>query len=1218
MSDFHLGKNIVLEKNRLSQLATWLTDRNINVKYLIFTGDMIDAPTVQAQCILKLKKQYPSISEYLKPNTEPNSILPCICSAGKEFISFYNAQLRESTLCAMKQAGEIFLEFINQIGLDKKRVILCCGNHDRMRFAEEKELTCIKEQGMDEDTINKPFEAYDALCQIINDRLSHQTMIYPCDDMNFVIANSNWKTPVQNETNRMCINCESLSYHLTQLRQSDTFNRNHNLLIAHKPYDDFCESVKYPYTNESLTIAQIAERTTAAFLYGDKHSYSVKVKNTLKEFMCGLPLSFQGVRYNLLDFDPSVGFHSCSYILNDGNGWIKVPITDCIESIYNESRAYLKDFAFTLLTGNKSVPFEWDEVVTIMQNAHNKDTLVKLSELFSSFSELRQGQPTIEIQNNTLFAQLISLIESSALQAVSIKGRPGVGKSTFMTITYLYMLWLFSCGKTRFIPFYFNLDTVTTNLAKDVNSSCNVEAYISYCLEQFSDYLNNCLKLSKEYKLPLCLFIDGLEKSKILAPGNNMIEKRIYQLVETELQSTDRYLMCFNTHNSYNFEDSFEKINRFTYVLYMNRVRILPYKSEEQKQNMFLSSYLALKGIPADDIKLQALKKTLSKFRTPAIDLFFLHHCDEHIFKIQDNENIWDVLRTHLTVLENISDHMFKFRIDTIQHAAGLLFSQRKCYAEIVNAVEVKSLTIAEFLLFINSPIITNYLIASYYVQELTTYSNSSSTRIHEDSILYSFVPHELAILIRLILDEKGNAVNDILARFIDQHSKELNGYLYSTIAYLCGHLRTGDNANLINSLPKPDRKSNGFFALCHRRSYDLANAIYSDQKFPVENILIEFIDNETYRKFNRSYQLHYYQDISNNSIRNQREWDPHKPPQRGFDFRSSFLMLLSKLEPALQDAKAYPLMQLDLFTLCDLIYSRLQHMTSDGLFYSAKYNERNDSESEAIMNRIVVLLKKYNSVYGGKKSTNNRIGAYFSLMYAQFDKAKKSISKNKGKDVDIPYVSPCYDFEQILALSRLARVGWNIDIPGEIKPEYQPNYKIDPETGSSVTPIRETLMQHVMESVFIAQMFLPDTLPEEGYQKSEVISLLLFSELGKTEDGDYSPNYSNYNKRKNIEETCLAHMSILGALDGYATQPKLFQPLSSGTSININMRICWEIKMIQCEYKYYTLYKELKFNDERRTEFEADFEEPVTNICKSIREQLVLKNPNFKSYFTK
>ena len=1221
MSDFHFGKNITVERKRLDDLATWIKESELKIDYLVFTGDIIDAPVVQTDCVKKLKKQFPDAPDAIKsikPSDDPDSIRASICAAGSDYISAYNDLLRDITKKHMKQAGEFFLSFIRRIDIDKRDVILCCGNHDRLRFADEPVFECKDTRHFDESVMEEQFAAYDDLCRSINDELSHRTMRYPRKGVNFIIANSNWKTPSQKETNNMCISCDSLSAELSQLRHSEMFNRNCNLLIAHKPYDDFCESVKYPYDGELLTVQQIIERSVTAFLYGDKHSYAIRMRNDPKEFMCGLPLNYKGIRYNLLDTDPVTGVRACSYIINDGNGWINVPITDCIESVYNTSKQFLKSYAFTLLTKSSTIPLEWDSMIESFQNVYENGTLSQISELFASFSDLRKDRNIIDINESTFFDQLFYLIDGCSSQSVSIKGRPGTGKSTFMTIMYLHMLWMFSNGKSRYIPFYFSVETITTNLPEDILLSHDENNYILYVVEQFSHYLDSCVKLHKDYHLPLCLFIDGLEKSNSLAPGDNTIEKRIYQLVESKLdKNEDRYVMSFNAHDSYHFDKSFDKINRFEYVLFINRVRIFSYKPKERKQDTFLSRYLSLHSIVSGDETLQSIKNNLVKFRRPSIDLFFLHHFEKHIFDITEHDSIWDVLKEHLRNLEEITDRIFGFRIDTAMETAGTLFSQRKRYSQIIEIIKSDCPTVTEFLSIINTPAIEDYLIARYYIHALSDYSNTER-EIPDDSILFSFVPNEISIIIRLLLDEKGEAANEILSRFIDLHSKQLSGFLYSMISYLCGHLRTEGSSDLIDKIPAPNRESQDFFSLCSRRSYDLAKAVCSTDKFPTQKIVLELIENEGYRRFNRSYQVHYYQDVSNNAIRNQFAWNPNKAPSIGFDFRYSFLMLLSKLEPALKETRPYPLMELDLFTLCDLIYSRLQHTASDSLFYSAKYNEKDDSECESILNKTISLLATYNKLYGGNRSGNERIGAFFSLMGSRLTDVQKNVEINIGKDVSIPYVSPCYDFDRVLKLSSLARVGWNINTSGTIKVDSQPSYTIDPDSGKVVPTIYESLMQHIMESVYIAQLFLPSTLPEEGFEKSKVIDLLLLSELGKTFSGDYSPYYSNHQRLRNLEKEGLANILTLGSLDGYATQSVFFRPFPDMTAADINMRICWEIKMIQMEYKYYTLYHQLGFDDERRDEFENDFEEPTTNVCKKIREQLILNNPHFKGSLIK
>ena len=1222
MSDFHLGKNIKIEKLRLQNLAKWLSTQKIHIDYLVYTGDMIDAPTILSICIRKLKRKYSDLFKGLKQNADNDAILEYVESTGAECISAYNDTLKSITCEYMEQAGNIFLEFVKSIDVDTRCVILCCGNHDRMRFARDESSECAKKHPADEKTLDKPFEAYNQLCRKINCNLSHRTMLYSRNNINFIVVNSNWRVPENNISNQMCIHCENLAHQLTRLRQDASFDKKHNLLIAHKPPDDFCESAKYNYQGETLTVSEMVERTVDAILYGDKHSFSIKMRNTPKELMCGAPLSGVRVRYNLINYDPALGIDSCDYILNNENDWLKIPITDCQETIYSHSQQYLKGYAYQLLcSGSRSLK-TWDLVAQTLQNAINSGVIANLSKMFASFIDLRQEKKSVPIDNTNYFEKLVHLIENSSVQALGIKGCPGLGKSTFMTLTYLQMLYMFSIGKTRYIPFYFNFGYGEGLKENNDLEECSLNDYIAGRLTQFSTFFDSCCMLGDKYNLPICLYLDGLEKSKILETSNRTVEKEVYTILTNRWSSSEnRYVMCLNTHNSYRFQDSFSRANGFTYVLFFNKIRVLPYKKDEAKLEAFLSAYMFLRG--NDTGSIETVKEALVKFRVPAVDLFFFHYCHDHIFSINVEQSTWDTLKYHLSNLEAIADKLFGVRIDSVRKAAGILFSQRKCYSEMEDSFGRKNEkpTIAEYISLMNAPIIKNYLTAEYYVERLQEYSDSSMDIPH-NSILFSFIPHEISILIRLILDEKDYA-DEFLQRFITLHQAQLTGFLYSTLVYLCGHLRKGDSVNLIKMIPKPSDSNLDFFGFCCKRSYDFAVFIHAQEKFPIEKQIVELIDNESYRNFNRGYQLHYYQDISNHSISNQIPWnvDITSNFEKGFGFRSTFLILLSKLEPVLEEKQPrYPLMQLDLFTLCDLTYVSLQNMSATGLFYSADYNQAKDSECDAILSKLVELLKAYNKSYGGKKSTNTRVGAYFSLMCARFEKIKKVVSANRGRDVSIPYVSPCYDFETIERLSWIPRVGWNIKNCGSVSIEDQPSYDIDFEKDQYAHQMKESIMQHIMEAVYIAQLYLPDSLPEKGYDKSQVISLLLLSELGKAFMGkDYSPNYTNASHLKKNEAAYLAEISVLGALDGYAQQPYMLKPLSDQaytTYADVNVRICWEIKMIQQEHKYYCLYDSVDFTPERREEFEEDFEEPTTDVCKFIREQLILNNPKFSKFF--
>ena len=123
MSDLHLGKDLKLEQERLTGLATWLAEQEIHAEYLVFTGDLIDAPSLLPICIRKLKKSFPEQFSGLDQTADANIVLARVSAAGPECVSFYNKQIREVTLQGMKQCGQLFSRFYPP---DRGRQQKCC------------------------------------------------------------------------------------------------------------------------------------------------------------------------------------------------------------------------------------------------------------------------------------------------------------------------------------------------------------------------------------------------------------------------------------------------------------------------------------------------------------------------------------------------------------------------------------------------------------------------------------------------------------------------------------------------------------------------------------------------------------------------------------------------------------------------------------------------------------------------------------------------------------------------------------------------------------------------------------------------------------------------------------------------------------------------------------------------------------------------------------
>ena len=637
-----------------------------------------------------------------------------------------------------------------------------------------------------------------------------------------------------------------------------------------------------------------------------------------------------------------------------------------------------------------------------------------------------------------------------------------------------------------------------------------------------------------------------------------------------------------------------------------------------------------MKAKKHDENKINEFTTKVKKLHKTYVDLNLLYRNYHLLNKISNNYDSWELMKNYASSLSEYAEELFGVgNIQLIQEVAYLIFHKGKTFQEIIDTEHFKSLSYKDFIKLRDCKEISEYLCAKYFVDELTKYSRTNKI-ISADSMINDFITRDLAIMIRLIMENETECQR-LLKLFIDRHQSELTGFLYSNIVYFAGHIKSGNSFELVNMITNISNPENSkFFEFCHKRSSMLARVFCSNNIKIADEFVCMLMDNEVYRKFNRIYQLHYYQDILDYLGERQAEWDINIPNGTKFDFYNCFLVLVSKLELNLSMQEPYPLMVIDLFTICDFIYSRLQNVGSDrALFYSSCYNKKNDSTCKSILLKVLSLITAFLNNTEMSLLHDAYINAYFKFMKIKFAELINKIERNVDKNIVVPYVAESYDFKEILKLHNMPRVAWNINNVGQIKIEDQPCYGIqnkqfsDEESDTKTLDMpKETVMQHIMESVYIAQMFLPEDIDLQGYNKSTIISLLLLSELGKTETGDYSLEYTNAKSRyKPNELTALSNFLMLGTIDGYANNKGFFNSLTQNEGnikeIDYNAVICKEIKFIQIEYKYYSLYDELGFDAERREQFEKGFIEPTTTICKEIRRKLVRNNPEFKKYLS-
>lgn len=966
--------------------------------------------------------------------------------------------------------------------------------------------------------------------------------------------------------------------------------------------------------------------------FGDKHSDSIDFMSERKVFLSGAPLSGETITYNLVYFEENNGVVSNDYIRWYKAGWKKVIVDKILDEVYEVSRDYIKPISFEVLVGKAQVIDNGQNAVKAVAEAEKTRNLRYASLMFSASMKSWDEESRIELYKENIFGWFAETVQNAKLQhVINAKGRTGVGKSAFLGIVYLYFLSLYCNGKFSYIPFYFNMEyEISRGYAQsDIGASVKHADVYRKCCDKFKTFYEKCQKISSRLNLPICLIVDGLDEKNSLSKNNQTIEQYVYNYIEAKISENDKYILSFNMHFFPGMLPSGEECRSADKVVFFNPVDATLFRKGNEEFKTLLESYLNLKKVNVEE-KIQNVIVNTLKYRKISISMNFLHANLEVLQNITSNDDSWKVLEQYKNMLDDKIDKMFKEEgaKEKAIEVAYLLYGEGLTFQEINEQSRRKSkITFKDFSIIKNKTEIGEFLVAKYYVNELQKYANKKDN-IEESSVLYSFLPRELAIMIRLLLIEKQN----IIDRFISNHEGEIKGYLYSMLLYLSGHLKDGNEKNEIEKMLRIKNDKNEFFKKCNQRSEYLAKTVCGEENSHSLKYIYELMNNEELRLFNRCYQMHYYGDRSEGfSIKNQEINCTKDIIKKGFDFHNTFLVLTAKLNYAYRDKKRYNLMEFDLFTLCDLVYSRLQHKETDGgdisLFYSNLYNMEGRSLVVDILEETIKLLNMYLSqmvIYNPSLRENNRVCIYFKMMLDEFTEIKEILHDHAGKDVEKVFVSQVKDYERILKLKKMSRLGWEVNCSGTLM-------EADRLKLMEKDNHKETVMDHVIETVYIALMFLPDTLGNKErkgyyreYDKNTIIKLILTREFGKIYTYDYTPYSENIVKLRENDMKYRLRILNMGAIDGFANLYKMYELFeaekANGDKVGeINLVISRELAIIQMEYKYYTLLseEEIHFDTERNEEFRTEFTKITTDICKKIQKILIYDNEKFQPFLT-
>lgn len=160
-----------------------------------------------------------------------------------------------------------------------------------------------------------------------------------------------------------------------------------------------------------------------------------------------------------------------------------------------------------------------------------------------------------------------------------------------------------------------------------------------------------------------------------------------------------------------------------------------------------------------------------------------------------------------------------------------------------------------------------------------------------------------------------------------------------------------------------------------------------------------------------------------------------------------------------------------------------------------------------------------------------------------------------------------------------------------------------------------ETIAEHSYNSWLMGMFFLPTELEVEGYDKREVMDMLLVHDLAEAEVGDQVISLAEPKKDLKMQNDVMKKLFLKGTYPEIANMTYYYNVWSGYyNGVNYNARIARDINLIQSVYtfcQYYCLYSD-KFTTEEVQEWLQEESNLKTEIGYQLFEQLIKQNREF------
>ena len=877
VSDFHLTEDIQAGKHAdaaLDALVSKLQASNIQIDYLVHTGDVIDSSDI----FYTVATENPEYIEYTKTVEDENGKPECLFDADRfskeaslDEKRAFDALVNKRMIARFSEAEQLLRGFISRLNIAPGNTAICCGNHDVLRpfSVDIADVQCkrINNDSWKYSCPSQVEEAFDPFEDFLNNlnvansqkRCNTSKPVSHCmiGNLNILILNTNWMNHGKQKAGYYCIRCEQAISVLKQLISEKEQKRDTlNIVLAHKPLYEICENPRLPYRRyiETPFMSNLKKYVgdNGLYLCGDKHTRSIAHSqiHAIRHYIGGEPLRVplkketSEVEYNLLEVSNyRIGIERKIHLRSSkATVWTCEirPQDSVVDNLYRICSDYISKSALDIINRDRSFR-TWDD---ICQEIHNwsrgktKKWNNDLNILYKSICKYRKyGTDDISLTSDEIdiFDFIVKRINEQMKNVafrniLNIRGEYDSGKSTFLSIFYIYLLNQYSVGAIDYIPAYYNLESNTMNALIDEHSSYNKTAQ-----EGFRSFAGEIQDISEKEHQRVCYIIDGQDEQDCWSySSEDSIGRGILDVLAEYKNSW--YIMSYSQHRLPYFKNTMpmRKYNDTSDIMYFNPVDVRDSNSTDCRFKDFVGSFLTLVGsLPESTRKLHG-KSThygsesesnnvyntiindacaiIRRFRRLTINPGFMYQNLQYIapanvqkaLSYQASISAEDVYSYYIDRQEMICMNEFGYGFVNYAPAMAYLFAfkgytyerfkkltQEAGYGSnlhIYEPINANRDKVYQAFLFIKKHSdAREYLIAMHYNRELRFYAENPNLDIAEDSILNEFITRNVSVIIRKLWTDTNKFIivcDKLLQR------ENLSNCVQSTLIYCLAYMR--------------------------------------------------------------------------------------------------------------------------------------------------------------------------------------------------------------------------------------------------------------------------------------------------------------------------------------------------------------------------------------------------------------------------------------------